>query len=68
METRIREIKEKVMAAAKKYEPQEEFGFSQEYQEKLMGKVNELFENVILNVQNAEIDFHDVEVNDRIYV
>ena len=61
METKIREFKEKVMTAAKEYDPQEEFGITQEYYEKLIGKVNELFENVIKNAQNAEIDFHDVE-------
>ena len=64
MEAKIREIREKVMAAAKEYDPQEEFGITQEYYEKLMGKVNELFENVIKNAKNAEINFHDVEVSE----
>lgn len=64
MEAKVREIREKVMAAAKEYDPQEEFGITQEYYEKLMGKVNELFENVIKNAQNAEINFHDVEVSE----
>lgn len=63
METTIREIREKVMAAAREYDPQEEFGITQEYYEKLMSKVNALFENAIRGTQNAEINFSDVEVN-----
>ena len=43
MEAKIREIREKVMAAAKEYDPQEEFGITQEYYEELMDKVNELY-------------------------
>lgn len=38
MEAKIREIREKVMAAAKEYDPWEEFGITQEYYEKLMDK------------------------------
>ena len=61
MEAKIREIREKVMAAARVYDPQEEFGITQEYYEQLMGKVNALFEKAIRGAQNAEINFSDVE-------
>ena len=64
MEAKIREIREKVMAAAREYDPQEEFGITQEYYEQLMGKVNELFEKAIIGAQNAEINFSNVEVSE----
>lgn len=64
MEAKIREIREKVMAAAKKYDPWEEFGITQEYYEELMHKVNELYEKIIKDLRNAEIRFDDVEVKE----
>ena len=64
METTIREIKEKVMTAAKEYDPEEEFGITQEYYENLIGKVNELYEKIIKDYSTAEIRFDDVEVSE----
>lgn len=59
MEAKIREIKNKVMESAAKYDPVEEFGISREYYQKLMGNVNDLFEKSIRNM--GHVDFTDVD-------
>ena len=64
METKIREIKEKVMAAAKEYDPQEEFGITQEYYDSLMARIGELFESSIQSMEDFSVDFSDVETTD----
>lgn len=68
METKIREIKEKIIAAAREYDPQEEFGISQEYYAQLMRRVSELFETSIKSMENFDVDFSDVEMSDGIGV
>jgi len=64
MEAKIREIKEMVMASAKEYDPQEEFGISQEYYGQLMGRVSDLFEAAINNNEKVELHFSDVARSD----
>ena len=64
MESKIREIKEKVMAAAKEYDPQEEFGITKEYYDWLMARIGELFELSIKDMKDFGVDFSDVETTD----
>ena len=64
METKIREIKEKLMVAAREYDPQEEFGISLEYYNQLMERISELFESSIKNMEDFDVDFSDVEMTD----
>lgn len=64
METKIREIKEKVLASAKEYEPQEEFGISGERYDKMIGNISELFENSLKSMESMNVDFSDVDFSD----
>lgn len=66
METKIKEIKENVMAAAKKYDPQEEFGITQEYYDSLMVRISELFESSIKSMEGFGVDFSDVETTNGV--
>jgi len=68
METKIREMKEKLMVAASEYNPQEEFGISQEYYELLMERVSEFFETSIRTMREFDVDFSDVETSDGVGV
>lgn len=64
MEAKIREIKERLFLAAKKYDPREEFGISMEYYDQLIGKINDMFEESIKVMGSMNVDFSDVEVGD----
>ncbi len=61
MEARIREIKEKVLASAREYDPREEFGISKKRYDKMMGRISELFENSIRTMKNTDVDFSGLE-------
>ncbi len=61
MKARIREIKEKVLASAKAYNPEEEFGISTERYNNLIGRISELFENSIRTMENTDVDFSGLE-------
>lgn len=67
MEAIIRDIQEKVMASALEYDPQEEFGITEEYYKKLIDKTNHIFEESIRNLQgkkNWEVNFSDAKTSD----
>ena len=67
MEAVIKKIQEKVMASAMEYDPQEEFGITEEYYKKLIDNTNYYFEESIRNLKGMkafEVDFSDVEVGD----
>ena len=56
----------KVMAAAKEYDPLEEFGITQEYYDSLMTRISELFESSIKSMEDFGVDFSDVETSDGV--
>lgn len=64
MEATIREIREKVMASARNYNPEDEFGISGEDYKKLLDKASDYFEASIKSSNTFEADFSDVEVSD----
>ena len=63
MEAKIKELKEKVLESAAKYDPEEEFGISKEYYQKLIDNVNDLFEASIQSMDQMDMDFKDVDFN-----
>lgn len=64
MEATIKDIKEKVMASALKYDPVDEFGISIERYNKLLAKANDYFEAAIRSMNMHVTDFSDVEIGD----
>lgn len=60
----IKEIQAKVIESAKKYDPQEEFGISLEYNNKLISLTNDYFKLAINNMPMMDLDFTNFDVSD----
>ena len=63
MQETLKEIQAKVIAASKEYDPQEEFGISQDYYEQLVAATIDYFENAIHNMP-TDIDFSQYKTTD----
>ena len=71
MEAFIKDIREKVMASALEYDPEEEFGISKEYYRELIEKTNRFFEESLRSLQGKndwEVSFSEVETTDDVSV
>lgn len=61
MEKTIRDIQEKLLESAKKYDPEDEFGISEESYKKIIDSANQHFESSIKNSDLQKTDFSDDE-------
>lgn len=66
MEATIKEIKERIQASAVEYDPTEEFGFTNEYYKRIIGKVTDMLERAAETMENVDVNYSDlkIEVND----
>lgn len=68
MEVFIKKMQERVMASARKYDPTEEFGITEEFYKKLIDRTNQHFADSVKNLKSMKdlnVNFSDVEIGDE---